>query len=350
MALTRRGKAIVAGGAVIGLLSAGIGALTLTGNADVITGGINRLVRDEPPTCPLTGLPLAGDNEPPARPVLAIKVENTPDAQPLAGLQQADIVYEEVVEGGITRFMALYNCHDATRVGPVRSARTTDPKILAPYGVNPLFAYAGGSTEVVKVVEQAKLSSMTEELTSAAFERDDAREVPHNLFTSTKALYKAGAKLAPKEAPPASPFTFDASVPKPNKNIRSATIVFSGLATAEWRWEKDRWVRYLDGRPMDLEDGTPIHADNIVIQMVKTTQSDLTDVLGYPSPEVQLAGGGTAWVLRDGRVIRGTWERPDEHGFTALRTHRGDEIALRPGTTYVELAPTGMFNADITFG
>lgn len=127
-------------------------------------------------------------------------------------------------------------------------------------------------------------------------------------------------------------------------------IVFSSLATAEWRWSQDRWVREREGQPMVLENGSPIEADNVVIQVVRTSESDLSDVAGYPSPEVKLTGKGKAWVLRDGRVIAGRWERDEESSFTVFRTRKGEEIALRPGTTYVELAPIGMFDSEISFG
>ncbi len=353
MALTSRGKALVAGGAVVAVLGGGMAALALSGNApDSVAGLVDGLVPgDQTPQqpCPLTGETLPGDQAPPDRPVLAVKVENTPDAQPLAGLQGADIVYEEVVEGGITRFVVLFHCGEADRIGPVRSIRSTDPAILAPFSEHPLLAFSGGSKGVRAIVDDAGMAAMDEDSATKAFIRDDSRIVPHNLFTSTKPLWGKGRKLAKDEPAPASPFSYNDEVPTPSKKARSATVVFSGLATAEWRWAKGHWVRYLEGSPMMLESGGPITADNVVIQVVKTTESDFHDVTGYPSPEVDLIGSGKAWVLRDGKLIVGKWERSDESGFTTFRTKSGDEITLKPGTTFVELAPKGMFDAEISF-
>ncbi|HET9311545.1 MAG TPA: DUF3048 domain-containing protein, partial [Actinomycetota bacterium] len=261
-----------------------------------------------------------------------------------------DIVYEEVVEGGITLFVALYHCEPADRIGPVRSIRTTDPKILAPFSDHPLLAFSGGSRGVRNIVEDAGMTTLDESSAVKAFSRDDGRVAPHNLFTSTKPLWAKGSSLAGGEPAPASPFVYGDEATKPNKKARSATIVFSGLATAEWRWSNGHWVRFLDGSPMMLEHGAPIAADNVVIQVVKTTESDFTDVAGYASPEVDLIGQGKAWVLRDGRLIVGKWEREDVDGFTTFRSKSGDEIALKPGTTFVELAPAGMFDAEISFG
>lgn len=352
MALTTRGKALAAAGAVVAVLGGGMAALALSGNPSVTNLVDPVLPGDQtPPTpCPLTGETLAGDKEPPDRPVLAVKVENTPDAQPLAGLQGADIVYEEVVEGGITRFVALYHCDETNRIGPVRSIRATDPDILVPFSEHPLLAFSGGSKGVQTIVEDAGMSMMDEVNTPKAFTRDEGRVVPHNLFTSTKPLWAKGKSLAKNEPMPASPFLFGDDVPTPSKKTKSATVVFSGLATAEWRWAKGQWVRYLDDTPMLLESGGPITADNVVIQVVKTTESEFQDSAGYPSPEVDLVGKGKAWVLRDGKLIVGRWERSGAGEFTTFVSKSGEEIALKPGTTFVELAPVGMFDADISFG
>jgi hypothetical protein len=343
LALTRRGKVVSTLAGALTLVTVGVGALALTGNApapiqrvvDTVTGR-----KAPPPTCPLTGAEAPGGAVP-TRPALAVKVENTADAYPLVGLQGADIVYEEVVEGGITRFIAIYQCHDAGRIGPVRSARTTDPKVLLQFNEHPLIGYSGGAPKVVRIVDQSGLIGMSEGSAPTAFDRDDSRIAPHNLFTSSKALYKAAGKRARQEGPPQAVFAYADELPTPNKRARGATIDFSDLATAEWVWRGGRWVRLLDGSPMTLESGAAISATNVVIQQVVVTQSDIVDVAGYPSPEVTVTGTGKAWILRDGHLIVGRWERADERDVTVFRTKAGDEIHLAPGTTFVELVPKG---------
>jgi len=352
LALTRRGKAMVTGGTVAGFLVVGLGAMTLTGNAPAVVRDITNAagITEAPATCPLTGEELPEGQQAPDRPVLAVKVENTPDAQPLNGLDKADVVYEEVVEGGITRFISVFHCESTTRVGPVRSARTTDPKILLQFSEHPILAFSGGAKKVVNGALDAGLILMTEGDPASPFSRDEVREAPHNLFTNTAKLWAVGRKRAEGEPSPRAVFTYAEEVPTPNKKGAGVTVVFSSLATAEWRWEGGRYVRYLDGQPMELENGNPITADNIVIQRVATTESDITDVAGYPSPEVAVTGQGKAWVLRNGRLIQGTWERASEGDLTTFTTKSGDPITLTPGNTFVELAPTGMFDADVTFG
>lgn len=343
MALTRRGKAVTALAGACVFLMAGAGALALTGNApapiqrvvDTVTG------RDEPPpTCPLTGL-AAPEGGVPQRTALAVKVENTEDAYPLAGLEGADLVYEETVEGGITRFIAIYHCGGASRVGPVRSARTTDPKILLQMAPHPVLGYSGAALKVEDIVNDAGIIGLTEASAPAAFSRDDARYAPHDLFTGTGLLYKAAGKPARVEGPPTAVFTYDEAVQKPSKRVGRVDVEFSDASVASWIWSKRHWVRLLDGSPMALESGATVVADNIVIQQVVVTDSGIIDAAGYPSPEVAMTGTGRAWILRDGRLIVGRWERAGEGDLTVFRTKRGEEIHLTPGSTFVELVPRG---------
>ena len=124
-----------------------------------------------------------------------MKVENTADAYPLAGLQNADVVYEEMVEGGITRFMALYQCQSSPRVGPVRSARTTDPRVLLQFGPRSMLSYSGGQLAVVNDIARSTLMSFDETTGGDAFSRDDSRVMPHNLFLNVTKLWAREARL-----------------------------------------------------------------------------------------------------------------------------------------------------------
>jgi hypothetical protein len=343
LALTRRGKVVTALVGACIFLTASVGALALTGHApaplqqvvDTVTG------HDEPPpTCPLTG-EAAPKGGVPQRTALAVKVENTDDAYPLAGLEGADIVYEEIVEGGITRFIAIYHCGGAARVGPVRSARTTDPKILLQVAAHPMLGYSGAADKVAQGVDDAGIIGMTEASDPAAFTRDDTRIAPHNLFTGTSALYRAAGRPARREGPPAPLFTYDDQPQTPNKRVRSVDVSFSDASVASWTWRQGRWVRLLDGALMVLEGGETLATDNVVIQQVVVTDSGIIDAAGYPSPEVTMTGTGKAWILRGGRLIVGRWERSDEGDLTIFRTRAGEEIHLAPGTTFVELVPKG---------
>jgi hypothetical protein len=345
--LTRRGKIAVSILGALALVSVSGIALALTGHApapiqhvvDAMTG---KQTTKPPPTCPLTGKPAPGGHVP-RRPVLAVKVENTTDAYPLAGLQNADVVYEESVEGGITRFMALFQCKSSPRVGPVRSARTTDQKVLLQFEPHAILAYSGGQRAVINDIQRSTLMSYDETTGGSAFTRDSARVMPHNLFMSTAKLWtRAGAK-ASAAGPPRRLFPFDAKVPAHAKRITGVEAPFSFSSTASWTWVPSlgRWQRQLDGAPMKLESGQPITAVNVVIQQVVVTASNLVDVLGNPSPDVTVTGTGKVWILRDGRVIAGHWVRPVMGAVTKFETKEGTIIPLAPGNTWVELLPKG---------
>ena len=347
MAFTRRGKLVISVLGAFALVAVGGIALALTGHApapiqravDAVTG---REQAPSPPTCPLTGTPAHGGNVP-HRPVLAVKVENTSDAYPLAGLQNADIVYEELVEGGITRFMALYQCVSSPRVGPVRSARMTDPRVLLQFGPHSMLSYSGGQRAVVNDIGRSTLISYDETTGGAAFTRDDARVMPHNLFLNTSKLWAKAGRNASKAGAPRRVFTYDPAVPRGSRRVSSVTLTFSYTNTAAWTWlpARDAWQRLLDGSPMTLESGRPITATNVVIQQVVVSASNLVDVLGNPSPEVTLTGSGKAWVLRNGRLIPGRWIRPVMGAVTKFETKGGTFIPLDPGNTWIELLPKG---------
>jgi DUF3048 family protein len=347
LALTRRGRIVVSVAGALGLVAVGGIALALTGHApDVIQKAIDNVTGEDhskpPPTCPLTGKAAPG-GEVPRRPVLAVKVENTPDAYPLVGLQTADVVYEELVEGGITRFMALYQCKEATKVGPVRSARTTDPKVLVQYDPRSVIAYSGGQLAVVHAVERSGLVSFDEDSGGDAFWRDTARYEPHNLFVNTAKLRAKSVKRTTDEGPPRRLFPFDAEAPTAGKRASQVSMSFSSSVTATWRWDKGagRWQRMVEDAPMTLDTGTPITAANVIIQQVVVTEGNLVDVLGYHSPEVTLTGTGKAWILRDGVLIAGSWSRPVMGAVTKFMSKTGEVIPLAPGNTWIELVAKG---------
>jgi hypothetical protein len=344
--LTRRGKVVTAVVACALALVVAAGVWAFTGNAPAPLQRLADTLSGRPTPCPLTGKTLAGDRDAPSRPAFAVKVENTRDAYPLSGLGRADVIYEEPVEGGITRFVAIYQCRDAGRVGPVRSARTTDPKILVQLADAPLLAYSGAAVRVTHAVDNAGIVSFTETSANAAFTRDDGRSAPHNLYTSIPKLYRAAEAAGADASPPAELFTFDEEGVR-GKRRTTAVVTFSSAVTAEWHWTDGVWVRYLDGAPMLLEDGRPIAATNLVIQEVEVGVSDIVDASGSRSPTVDLTGTGRAWILRDGRLIAGRWTRNSLDDLTVFETKRGEPIALAPGTTFVELVPADQ--GEVTF-
>src|ERR1700689_4034416 len=149
------------------------------------------------PTAPLTGLP-APTGLSLKRPALTIKIENTPQALPQWGIDQADVVYEEIVNGGITRLAAIFNSHAPAKVGPVRSVRPTDTQVVWPIGG--IFAYSGGAPYAVASIETAPVKLVDESSAGTAMFRDLSLEAPHNLFAVAASLFAFGGTPTPPPA------------------------------------------------------------------------------------------------------------------------------------------------------
>jgi hypothetical protein len=290
-----------------------------------------------PPVCPLTGLDPA-KGKVPNRPALAVKVENIPVVRPQLGLSFADIIYEEPVEGGITRFIVIYQCRDATRIEPIRSGRFTDVDVLVQYG-KPLFAYAGGVSQVFARVRRAGLIDINYQVPRAvaAYHRDPNRAAPHNLYSSTRELYRAGRSTlgAPKPV-----FTYS-SEPATGRRVRSIHLPFSGSSDVFWRWSraKKAFLRWHGTVPHTYSNGVQVEATNVVVQVSRIKLTNITDVAGNRSPEVVATGEGKAYILRAGRMVVGTWKRPTLKDPTRYYDAQGNEVPLRPGVTWVELFP-----------
>jgi DUF3048 family protein len=341
VSLTRRGKLAAAIGTVtvLAVLAVGFFVVFPDEAPAFIRTTMSKvgLAEAAPPTCPLTGRAAPHDVVP-DRPALAIKVENAPEARPQTGLNDADIVFEEPVEGGYTRFIAVYQCAESPRVGPVRSGRMTDPDVLVQFG-RPALGYAGGVKAVKDSIAKAGLIDVNYIVAARAYTRDDARVAPHNLYTSTRALYKAARS---HEGAPDPIFTYDPELTTRAKRVGTVHLPFSSVSDVYWAWNRKRsaWLRSHGTTPHETTDAGQVSATNVVILQVTVRPGHILDAAGNPSPVVTLTGSGRAYVLRDGRMIAGTWERKTLSDVTEVRAKDGSAIALAPGRTWVELLPS----------
>jgi hypothetical protein len=352
MSLSRRGRILAAWGTALLLLLGGVTAvLFISGRAGVgpladIIGGNEEnpdFPNGPPPpplTCPLTGANPEG--EVPARPALAIKVENLPASRPQTGLSWADIVYEEPVEGGITRFIAVYQCQDADRVEPIRSARLTDVDILVQFG-RPVFAYSGGVSEVKNAIEAARLIDVNSVAAADAYDRDPAREAPHDLFSSTRALYREARSKIRRLGAPDPIFTYTDGQIRGRK-VQEIHVPFSSASDVYWRWDSSAkaFLRWHGDEAHVSSDGTQYRAKNVIVQVVEVVLTDVVDANGVRSPKVVSVGEGVAYVLRKGKIVVGTWERKSVDDVTKFYDKKGKEVLLTPGSTWIELLPKGI--------
>ena len=333
--MSTRAKQLLAVGG--GVLVLAVGAFFLLGGATEDIPLVDQIVA--PSTCPLTG------KKPPAQklldePAVAVKVENAEVAYPLSGIEKADIVYEEVVEGGITRFMAIYHCADAAKVGPVRSSRLIDAAIMTP--ITRILAAAGGNEIVRNHLNKADVIIVDEPDAGEAMERVPRPGLTseHTLYGDVSALRKLGKKKY-DDAPPDDLFAFGDLEGK-SKKATSIDIQFSAAASARYEWRNGKWLRFHAGEPFTAESGKQYAIDNVIIEEhVVNLSKGIVDTAGNPSTEIaDETGKGRAVLFRDGRAIVGTWERESVDAPTVFNTRAGDEMVLKPGTTWIHLVPS----------
>ncbi len=280
----------------------------------------------EPPTAPLTGLP-DESGESLTRPALAVKIGNNVEARPQAGITEADIVYEEIVEGGVTRYMAIYNSTVPERVGPVRSVRGMDPNITLNWGG--IFAYSGGtSTNESKIKNTDGILALNETAAGNGMKRDSSRRAPNNLYAIPSVLFQRDGK----PVPPVAQFKYSKNTVDATEEVSSFVIGFKSGFACTWTWDatQSKFLRSYGAKPVVDQKNKQVVAENIVIQFIR-----------YPSESEGITtGSGDVWVFRDGRVIKGTWNRPDVGSPATFTDAKGEIIALRPGQTWVELAST----------
>jgi hypothetical protein len=280
----------------------------------------------------LTGLP-----DPTAvtkrRSALTIKIDNTPEAHPQYGINEADVVYEEIVEGGITRLAAIFNSNLPTKVGPVRSVRRTDREIVFPIGG--IFAFSGGAQYAISSIETAPVKLIDESNAGAAMFRASNRPPPHNLFANAVLLMKEGGKV---HTPPAL-FTYVArKAPAVGAPVGSFTVNFgSGFATSyQWDAKTHDWLRSIFGAPDVTATGVRVAPTNVIVMSVKYDGG-----VGVEGSYAQMVGSGPVEIFSDGRLQKGTWFRRNIRLRTAYRSASGKVIPLRPGQTWVELLAVG---------
>ena len=283
---------------------------------------------------PFTGKPVKA-----LGPVLAVKIDNIVDARPQTGLQSADLIYVIPVEGGLTRYMAVYSSHVPPAVGPVRSARQSDLDLLGQFG-RPAFAWSGATPHLVPFIERASVVDLYA-LKVGGYYRGANRIAPYNLYANTRQL------LA--EAPDASKardigFRFGAEPaggkgPVGGKSIASYSVKYPA-ATYAFRWSTTdkRWLTWIDGAPAMATEGGQLGGSTVIIQYTQISTSRFEEYGGRP-PYAKSTGSGRAVILRDGREYTVRWSRPTLNGGTAYTLPNGQRMLFAPGQTWVVLAP-----------
>lgn len=275
-----------------------------------------------------------GSHTPSAGSVLAVKIDNVRAARPQTGLEAADIVYAEQVEGGLSRLMAVFATRFPQAVGPVRSARETDLELLRQFD-DPTLAFSGAQRKLLPLIDRAPLNAESpESAASGAYYRGADRAAPHNLYLRPQRLIAA----APGADALTTGFRYG-SAPEGGTSTKARTVRFpSARFTFTWSADRHGWLVSMDGTPTVDADDERIATATVVVQYVKVRESRFHDVLGNNSPYTRSVGSGRAQVLRDGRSFDVEWRRGSATEGTDFTTADGTPVNFAKGQVWVVFA------------
>ena len=292
-------------------------------------------------TAPLTGVKYLEGERDLSKSSVACKIDNSEAARPQLNLNRTDIVFDEMVEGGLTRFVAIWHSDLPDAVGPVRSIRPMDPDILSPFGG--IVCYSGGQAVFTNMMRNTNVfnASETTEQGKGTFSRTKDREAPHNVIVNVLKL----SSDHPEIKAPAAQFNF-------SKDLQSASATASGTpvkdfsvyfpsALAQWAPNADQtlWLRTQDKKAhTDAADGSQLKAVNVVVMQVDVDHSYLDHKYGNVPKDVVI-GTGKAYIFTAGKMLEATWSKPSRETSISLALADGSPVTLAPGNTWVELQP-----------
>lgn len=295
-------------------------------------GEIENVFKDPEPVNSLSGR-IGSDG-----PILVVKIDDTPPAYPQAGLEDADVVYIEQVEGGLTRLAAVFSSTIPTVIGPVRSARISDIEILEQFG-RVAFAYSGAQKKLLPVIGAANLENLGAQRQSREiYTNDPLRNAPTAMMLQAQTLMQ---KVKEQQLPVAISknvgWNFAESFDT-GTAIASAKVSWPANSyDAVWSNVEKRWLLSHKGVPNISASGVHLAASTFVIQIVSITPSEYGDKFGGVTPFTATVGSGSGYILRDGKYISALWDRPTPESGTAWKTTSGETIPFAPGQIWIAL-------------
>lgn len=267
-------------------------------------------------------------------PIIVVKIDDTPDAHPQVGIDKADLIYIEQVEGGLVRLAAIFSTQIPDQIGPVRSARISDIELMSQFG-KVAFFYSGAQSKFLPVIKAANLFDIGAEHESPKlYGRDPNRNAPYDMILSGQ---EAKKRIAELDVAKASNIAWSFGKLSNEGNSISAVKVKWPASNYTAKWNGKSWDLYQNGNPDVTSDGIQISPTTFIIQNVVITDSIYKDKLGGITPLSITVGEGTGWVLRDGIAIKATWNRPDSTSGTTWSDVNGKEIKFAAGQIWVAL-------------
>jgi len=268
-------------------------------------------------------------------PSIAAKIDNHVGARPQVGLDRTDIVFEELVEGGLTRYVAIWQSDVPEEIGPVRSIRPMDPDIVSPF--QGIIAYSGGQPRFVQLMKDSGVYNAIhgQRDTADTFYRTPSKRAPHNVLVKAQKVIAAHKDLAaPGQQFGYSDDLASSSAVREGKKIRRIDLVFGAASRPGWGWDETNAVfaREQAGAKDMAASGKRLTATNVVVLRVGIST-------GLGVPKTELVGSGEAWVASGGSLVHATWSKGSRTERIRLVDDTGAAIHLAPGNTWVELVP-----------
>jgi len=283
---------------------------------------------------PLRGTPVEAGAA--TNPSIAAKIDNHIAARPQVGLDTTDIVFEELVEGGLTRYVAIWQSSIPKELGPVRSIRPMDPDILSPF--KGIVAYSGGQPRFVALMQQSGVYNAIhgQSSTATTFYRTPKKIAPHNVLVKAREVVAQHKKLkAPKQQFGYSLDLASSTAAKEGKDATKIALVFGPPSKPSWGWDEgtSTWLRSQAGKKDKAASGARLSATTVVVLRVRVTS-------GLGVPKTELIGAGEAWVASGGKYVHARWSKGSRTARIRLHDDNGVAIRLAPGNTWVEMVPT----------
>jgi hypothetical protein len=282
---------------------------------------------------PLRGTSVASGST--QHPSLAAKIDNHTAARPQLALERADIVFEQLVEGGITRYVGIWQSDIPELLGPLRSIRPMDADIISPLGG--IVAYSGGQEQFVDMMQSTSVvNAVFDTDDTGLFYRDDDRDSPHDVVVTAQELVGRNPELGP----PTQQFGYAAAGAGSSAAVDGAPVAvvntrFSDARWPGWSWDAGAaaYLRSQEGAP-DLDgNGSQLRATNVVVLRVGI------DWTFGEVPRTILIGGGEAWVSSEGKSLHAAWSKESRDATIRLVDDNGVAVRLAPGNTWIELVP-----------
>lgn len=280
-----------------------------------------------------------------SRPALSGKIDNHPSARPQVGLDEADIVFEELVEGGLTRYIAVWHSSLPAEIGPVRSVRPMDPEIVSPFGG--IFAYSGGQVRFIQMMQEAPVYNAIhgQPDTEETFYRTSAKVAPHNVLVKAPELVDQHLDLpAPERQFAYAPSVEESTAVVAGSPVTSMNPRFSGFSSPTWEWDgtQGRFLRFqTNGAADSASSGNQIFATNVIVLQVGI---DVVEDI----PTTRLVNQGRGWIATGGSIVEINWFKATPESPIILTTDDGEEVLLGAGNTWLQLIPND--SSDVEAG